>query len=451
MGTIINSILFKNNDKRTNKINEQIFFSIILRSVTIIINFIIVPLTVNYLGIINYGIWLVITSVISWFNFFDVGLGHGLRNKFAELKTLNKIEELKIYISSTYFFTFLIVLTLTIFFILISPLINWSLIFNIDSNANINIENLVVIVFIGFFFQLLLKLITNIYIADQYSSINSTLNFLYQTIYLLSLYYLIKIRYSSLLIYGLIFTLTPIVILFLLNVISFKNKYKEVRPNFNYIRKNKIKNIFKIGFKFFLIQLSAVILYSTDNLIISQLYSPKEVVPYSIIFKYFSIINISFSIIVTPYWSAITEAYTKNEFYWIKKSIKKLISIGFIFSIITIFMIILSPNIFSIWINNEIVIPIELTFYIGIFTIISVFILPFVYFINGTGKINLQLYIGLLMALINIPLSIYFSKYIFYGVDGVIFATIICSLIGLIIYPIQYSKIINRNDDGIWG
>jgi hypothetical protein len=31
----------------------------------------------------RYEIWLTLSSIVGWFSFFDVGLGHGLRNKFA--------------------------------------------------------------------------------------------------------------------------------------------------------------------------------------------------------------------------------------------------------------------------------------------------------------------------------------------------------------------------------
>lgn len=48
-----------------------IFFSII-------INFIIIPLTVNFLGQERYGLWMAITSVLALVSFSDLGLGNGL-------------------------------------------------------------------------------------------------------------------------------------------------------------------------------------------------------------------------------------------------------------------------------------------------------------------------------------------------------------------------------------
>ena len=55
-----------------------------------LISLLLVPLTIDYLNPTQYGIWITLMSVIAWFNFFDIGLGNGLRNKFATAKAENK-------------------------------------------------------------------------------------------------------------------------------------------------------------------------------------------------------------------------------------------------------------------------------------------------------------------------------------------------------------------------
>ena len=41
-------------------------------------------MTMDYLSPEIYGIWLTVSSVIVWLNFFDVGFTLGLKNKLAE-------------------------------------------------------------------------------------------------------------------------------------------------------------------------------------------------------------------------------------------------------------------------------------------------------------------------------------------------------------------------------
>jgi hypothetical protein len=55
--------------------------SFLSKALTIIISFASVPLTVHYLGAERYGVWLVISSLLTWMSLTDFGLaGNGLVN-----------------------------------------------------------------------------------------------------------------------------------------------------------------------------------------------------------------------------------------------------------------------------------------------------------------------------------------------------------------------------------
>ncbi|MFC4269732.1 lipopolysaccharide biosynthesis protein [Polaribacter marinivivus] len=438
------------NSERTFNITKHIGLSFIFKFLAIVSNFLLVPLTLDYLGSSNYGVWLVITSFIGWFTFFDAGLGHGLRNRFTEAKAKGDISLARAYISSAYFTLGLICLVLITLFFSINFFIDWTQVFNTSKDLQDKISFLMLIVFSFFTIQLVFKLITTIYTADQKPSISVIVNFLTQITSLVAVFLLLKYSKSSLVLFGLIFSFIPVVIFLIFNLLAFKGIYKDYRPTIKLWKKNYVKDIFGLGINFFIIQIAAVILYTTDNLIITHLFSPKDVVPYNLAFKYFSILSMSFSIIVTPYWSAITDAYTKEDYSWIKKSIRSLMKISLGFSIICVIMVIIADQFYVIWVGKEIVIPFKLTLFMALFVMLSLYIQPFTFFINGIGKIRVQLIIGVLMAIINIPLSIILVKYYGFGVSGVIFATILCSILGLIIYPIQYLKIINKKAKGIW-
>ena len=75
-------------NQRTQNITKHVGISFFLKGGSVIANFLLVPLTIDYLDTENYGIWLILNSFIAWFSFFDIGLGNGLRNKFAEAKAL---------------------------------------------------------------------------------------------------------------------------------------------------------------------------------------------------------------------------------------------------------------------------------------------------------------------------------------------------------------------------
>jgi O-antigen/teichoic acid export membrane protein len=250
--------------------------------------------------------------------------------------------------------------------------------------------------------------------------------------------------------FGAIYSALPLLILIGLNFIAFSGIYKQYKPSFHLWDRKYLKDIFGLGFKFFVIQMSGIILFSTDNLIITNIYSPEKVVPYSLAYKYFSVSNMIISIILTPYWSSITEAYAIGDFTWIKKSMNNLVKISIGAITIIVVMLILSPFVYKIWIGNEVQISFTLSSFMSLFFALTVFYAPYTYFINGTGKVTIQLFSLLFTAIINIPLSIFLAKGLDLGISGVILATIICLLPHVILSPIQYLKIINNRANGVW-
>ena len=70
--------------ERTRLVQKNIILSFLIKGLSIAIGLVFVPLTINYIDAERYGIWLTLSSIIIWFNFFDLGLGNGLRNKLVE-------------------------------------------------------------------------------------------------------------------------------------------------------------------------------------------------------------------------------------------------------------------------------------------------------------------------------------------------------------------------------
>ena len=106
---------YYDSSNRSKKVLKNIALSIISKGITIICSLLVVPLTINYVNPTRYGIWLSLSSIIGWIGYFDLGLGNGFRNKYAEAKAFGNYILAKQYISTTY-------LTITIIMSKISDL-----------------------------------------------------------------------------------------------------------------------------------------------------------------------------------------------------------------------------------------------------------------------------------------------------------------------------------------
>ena len=133
--------------------------------------------------------------------------------------------------------------------------------------------------------------------------------------------------------------------------------------------------------QFFVIQLAAIILFTTSNIILTRFYGPDAVTSYNIAFKYFTIVSMIFGIIVSPYWSAITESFTK-DFKWIRSSIRDLDFIAYGFILICILMFFISDDIYILWVGSDVSVPKSFIIY-GNFVIVRLFGVTSNTFING--------------------------------------------------------------------
>jgi len=446
----INSFLTKGHI-RSVRAKKNILASFLLKGTSVFISFALVRMTLDYLDVTKYGIWLTLSSIISWFVFFDIGLGNGLRNKFAQAIAKNQQELAKTYVSTTYAVLSLIIITAYVLFLIINPFLNWSKILNTGPELASELSLLALIVVTFFVLHFILKIIGVILTADQKPAIKDAFVLTSSLLSLVIIYFLTKTTSGSLLYLGTTRAATPAIVLLLASCIFFNRDYKQYKPSLKYINFRYFKDLASLGLQFFVIQIAVLILYSTDNMIITQLFGPAEVTPYNIAFKYFYIISMIFGIIITPFWSAFTEAYAKKDIKWIKNSIQKLTYSWAILNGLALIMLCLSNFAYKVWIGSAVNIPFSLSLGMLLFVVISTWNHVFIYFVNGVGKIRLQFYSAVIESLANIPLSILLAKYFNLGSVGVILATSICILPRSIWAPVQYYKIINNRAHGIWG
>ena len=435
---------------RTKNISEHVFKSFLFKGGGILANLLLVPLSIAFLDTENYGVWLTLSSFIAWFTFFDIGLGHGLRNKFAEAKSRGDVDKAKGYVSTAYFTIGTIGILFLIISIGISFLIDWTAVFNTSNSLRAPLHILMPIVFGSFALRLIFTLIISIYTADENHSMQSKISFIIAVGSLVLIWIITYTTKSSLLLFGILFSVFPVLVLMALHFYGFKTKFEKYRPRLKYVKREYFKEIFGLGLSFFVIQISVIAMFSTDNLIITQLFNPEAVVPYNIAYKYLALGFMVFDMILIPYWSSITVAYEKKETAWIKEALNNLTKISFGAIGLLVIMVLISPYVYRIWLGELVVVPIALTIMIAIYFIITVVYAPYNYFINGIGKIKLHMISFGIGALVNIPLSIILVKYFDLGVEGVMLATIICIAPNLILFPMQYHKIINNTATGLW-
>lgn len=405
-------------------------------------------MTLGYVSSELYGIWLTLSSIMLWLNFFDVGFTLGLKNKLAEAIAKEDWQRGKSLVSTTYFMMVLIFVPLWIVLELAIPFIDWALFLNVDASYNDEIARAVHILVACFCFQMIVNVLTAVIAAFQKVALSSAFPVLGNFLSLIAIFLLTKLCPPSLVALACTISVLPILVIIIASFILYSNKFKIVAPSIRTINKSYIKELFGLGYKFFLIQIQVVVLYQSTNILISNVAGPNEVTYYNIAYKYLGIAMMIYTIFLSPLWPAFTDAYTKKDYKWMKNIYKKMSMVFVLSAIAVIGMMLISPFVYKIWIGEEVSIPIMMTIAVGLYMIIHSWDSLQVNMINGIGAVKLQTYITSLGLVIHIPLSLFLGKCI--GSVGVVVSMILINVLYSTVFTIQINKLLNNKAIGFW-
>lgn len=437
-------------NKRTKKIVQNIGLSMIGKAITTLCSFFIVPMTISYINPTRYGIWLTLSSIIAWISIFDLGFGQGFRNKFAEAISLDNKKLAKEYLSTTYFSICSVMAIVYLGLIIFNQIANWSSILNIESNYNKELHTVFFIISTFFCLRMVLGIFGTMLTADQKPGISSIISALGSILSIISIYLLTVFTRGSLTNLALYYSGIPCIVILIISFIAynFHPRYKQLKPQFSSIRFDLIKNIISLGIQFFIINISMLFIFQMSNIIISRNLGPLEVTNYNIAHKYFNILYILSNIILNPFWSAYTEAYTLGDFGWMKKMLSKL-EFGWLqMIIIGGLMTIFAPFFYKIWVGDNVTISFKLNFCMYIYYMCLILGGIYMYIINGIGKIRIQLILYLLFSFIAWPILGWSCRR--FGTSGILLMPAFVYALQAIIAKIQLTKIMNRNARGLW-
>lgn len=430
-------IFFTKGDKRSINVKKNIVLMILIKGCSILLSLLLVPLTLDYVDNECYGVWLALSSMVVWISFFDIGINNGLRNKLTAALAHNDYNLGRKYVSTTYAILFLIFMPLMCLFLLAAPFVDWYSLLNINQS---NVEGLLVaicVIITYFCINFIFNTINIVVLALQKPAISSIITLVQQLVSLTIIYILTLTTKGSLVYLCLALCAAPLLVILGANVVLYKKKYKKIAPIFKSVDFSIAPDLMKLGVQFFIIQAAGIIQYQLINFLIIRYYGASEVACYNISYKYFSTLTMVWTIIITPFWAAVSDAMVKHDYAWIKNAEKKYLKLFMLFVLGGVFMLLLSSYVYNLWVGNKVLITSILSFWILMYSLVTMFSGIYVTILNGMGLLKVQMYACLLSPFIFLGLC-YMFVHMGLGVHSLLIAVIISNFNGYLLAPIQY-------------
>lgn len=440
--------LITNGSRRSVAVKKNILASFVIKGVSILTSFLLVPLTIGYVSAELYGVWLTLSSILTWLCFMDIGFSQGLKNKLTEAIANEDWNKGKALVSTTYGMMIIIMVPVCILLELAIPFVNWTSLLNVNPIYSDEIVNAMYVCIAFGCLQMIVNVIVSVVAAFQKVALSNSFMVIGNVISLFLIFVLRSIVPPSLVVLACTLAAMPILVTIIASIILFSGNFRKVAPNISCFNKAYIKELFGLGYKFFIINIQVLVLYQSTNVLISNVSSPMEVTTYNLAYKLLSIAMMVYTLITAPLWPAYTDAYARGDYDWMKNMRKKMTNILLLSMGMCVTITLMSPFIYRIWVGDSVEVPFTMTVSVCLYVMAYCWMQLNGTLLVGMGKIQLETILAIVGMCMHIPLSYMLSSNI--GAYGVISSMIFVNVLYAAVEQIQTNRILNKTAIGIW-
>lgn len=432
---------FNSGNARSIKAKKNIFQMLFIRGTSILIGLVLMPMTIGYVNSETYGLWLTISSMVAWISFFDIGIGNGLKNRLAEALAAEDYELGRKYVSTTYTILSLIFIPLMLLLIPIAQLLDWPSILNVNAENCEGVLTAITITIAYFCLNFILNTINVVIMAEQRPADASLRSLMQQVVSFIIIFILTKTTEGSLIKLCIALCASPILVVSFFNFTLFSGRYKKIAPSLRYIDFKVAPKLLKLGVQFFIIQIASVIQFQMTNFLILRYFGGTEVTAYNVAHKYFNIVMMVWTILVTPLWVGFTDAIAKRDYQWIDLVFKKYTKAYLLFLVGGLFMLLISGWVYDKWMGDKVSVQFSISLWVFVYNLVFMYATLYVNFLNGAGVLRVQtitscispfVFLGVTFLLMNLGI----------GIESILIGSIVANFNGYLFAPIQTRRIL---------
>ena len=407
---------------------------IALRGSAFVVVLISVPLTLGYLGATRFGLWMTIASVVALLGATDLGIGNGVLNNVSHAFGRGDSDAARRYLASGFAALSGIGIAFGVIFVVVYPLIPWANLYNVsaDPTAAAEAGPATAVLVATFLIGLPLGVAAAVRSAYQEGFVQSGFAGLGNAITVVLLLVAIAAE-ASLPALVLAMSTGPIIAAVINLIVLLRIQRRWLAPARSDITASAMRSVVGVGLAFMVLQIAYTVAFSTDRLIVAQVVGPAAVADYSVVYRLFSIPAGLAAIAIVPLWPAYREAIARRDIGWVRLTLRR--SLLFVLAATIPLAIVLwlaGPAIVALWTRGDVVPAEGLYSALAAFTVALAVANVFSVLLNGAQALRFQIIIWIVMAVLNIVLSIYLASLI--GVAGVALGSV-ASVVAVLIIP----------------
>ena len=385
-----------------------------------------VPLALSYFGKTNYGFWTITLSVLTYLAVLHMGIGPAISSLIA--KSSNIHESRGLIISGCKFLSLIasigmLLVAIAGFVIFWHP--NLAELFS--SNISFTFSYMLLISVFLFFLRLPGSFLSSVFIGFQYIHIERLYAGIFPAIGALVALALTVFLTGGIVEFSFIIGVIQVLIV-IVTGLHLLYKFPYLRFSWKDWLDSKIYSplLFLSSGRFFMISVSASVVWGSDNLVIGFFLGPDSVTPYSITFKLFIAAYSLFIILNSSLWPMFGKAVGNSDWGWLDRIYQQVTTlVPVIGGLIWIGGVLFAKSIIYVWTGPSGYAGAMVVFALGGYGYVLSLINANATFLGGINETKQMVRIGFYEAFVNLIMSIFLI--FFLGVGGVALGTFLAS------------------------
>jgi O-antigen/teichoic acid export membrane protein len=197
-----------------------------------------------------------------------------------------------------------------------------------------------------------------------------------------------------------------------------------LRPRGRYLDPSLSSQLFRTGAPFFLIRIAGIVVFGTDNLVISHYLGADQVTPYSVTMRVVTYAQFIPALMFASLWASYAEANARGDLEWIRKTYARTMrSNSAAMLALLVILAVCGRPLIRFWAGAPAVPSEAMLLAMCTWTFILGFTGQQSCLLGGVGRTRVQAIAGILTAVVNLTLSVLLVQSL--GAIGAVLATIL--------------------------
>ena len=278
------------------------------------------PLAVRYLGAERYGIWATVTTTAVWINLLDIGIANTLTNQISRAYALGDKDHAARYLTSALALSSGMAALGGFAAAWLIPRVDWARLLNASAKVGAaEVTHTVAVAVALMLLALPCNLSSKVLAGYQELHLSNYAAGAGAVASWCGLALGVVLHVSMPVLFVMSAGCLPLAnLVTLLAVVAFQKPW--LLPHPSLVERGALQELLSSGSSFFLIQVAAVVVFSSDNLIVSHYLGAFEVTPYSVTWRVVGFVALVPSLVFPALWPAYAEAYAKHDYAWIRRT-----------------------------------------------------------------------------------------------------------------------------------